>query len=552
MNEEVRDICDRLGLDVNVFGQLGVLPLVRNPFSGVWTTVYQVKKGPYDAPSVFSCLSNLELEEEILGGTDWIRHVEDFDPGFCVTGDGILYGNGRDEAFDYLVKKVYFHSLERAQLHVSQEFVFLFGLLRGDDGNYYAVDECGREEMVVEVGDDLARFRTKYLMRYIAAKQMLYVQFVDSRVASSEHYPLGAELVCDEDCREVSCHCGIWFQSTRERDYLLSMMCARSIVRPRDVSTCGIWPYDEESEEDYPEFIVEELPDGSFRRFTCDPDRVGNYFGANPGAPHYLTPVYFSPSVLDRYRDDPHFEVTERRLSCGTQWGVEIDVTVPSRVMLYLGDLGRDLPASERAHFLAHEISPSDQSISATALAQDFFNSFDAPMGPVAAFLAARKELDEAWEENLGNRLFRPLHPDEGDMEKLVYIPSGNGRRELDSVILNLTKLCVDYIDESGLERADSPGGINRLKATLEREGVEVSLSPLRDLQSIRSASMAHAKGSKYEKLKGSLLTGDNPADIERLVGRLTAMMTELAAALREGGGCFAGQSEEMIIARSR
>lgn len=548
MNEEVCDICDRLGLDVNVFGQLGVLPLARNPFSSVWTTVYQVKEGPYDAPSVFSCLSNLELEEEILGGTDWIRHVEDFDPGFCVTGDEILYGDGRDEGFDYLVKEVYFHSLERAQLHVSQEFVFLFGLLRGDDGNYYAVDECGREEMVVEVGDGFAMFRTKYLMRYIAAKQMLYVQFVDSRVASSEHYPLGAKVVCDEDCREASCHYGIWFQSTRERDYLLSMMYARSIVRPQDVSTCGVWPYDEESKEDYPEFIVEELPDGSFRHFSCDPDRVGNYFGANPGAPHYLTPVYFSPSVLDRYRDDPHFEVTERRLSCGTQWGVEIDVTVPSRVMLYLGDLGRDLPASERAHFLAHEISPSDQSVSATALAQDFFNSFDAPMGPVTAFLEARKELDEAWEEKFGNSLFRTLHPDEGDMEKLVYIPSGNGRRELDSVILNLTKLCVDYIDESRLERADSPGGINRLKATLEREGVKVSLSPLRDLQSIRSASMAHAKGSKYEKLKGSLLTGDNPADIERLVGRLTAMMSELAAALREGGGCFAGQSEEMTL----
>ena len=98
MNEEVCDICDRLGLDVNVFGQLGVLPLARNPFSSVWTTVYQVKEGPYDAPSVFSCLSNLELEEEILGGTDWIRHVEDFDPGFCVTGDEILYGDGRMKA----------------------------------------------------------------------------------------------------------------------------------------------------------------------------------------------------------------------------------------------------------------------------------------------------------------------------------------------------------------------------------------------------------------------------------------------------------------------
>lgn len=104
MNEEVREICSNLELGFNTFDQLDVLQLVRKPFSGVWTTVYQVKKGPYDAPSVFSCLSNLELEEEILGGTDWIHHAEDFGPRFRVTGDGTFYGNGRDEGYDFLVK----------------------------------------------------------------------------------------------------------------------------------------------------------------------------------------------------------------------------------------------------------------------------------------------------------------------------------------------------------------------------------------------------------------------------------------------------------------
>ena len=32
-------------------------------------------------------------------------------------------------------------------------------------------------------------------------------------------------------------------------------------------------------------------------RHTCNPSCLSNYFGANPSAPHYLTPVYFDAAV---------------------------------------------------------------------------------------------------------------------------------------------------------------------------------------------------------------------------------------------------------------
>lgn len=41
---------------------------------------------------------------------------------------------------------------------------------------------------------------------------------------------------------------------------------------------------------------------------------------------------------------------------------------------------------------------------------------------------------------------------------------------------------------------------------------------------------MAHAKGKKYEKLKGRLLTGDCPKDVSRLIERITSMMSQLAS----------------------
>ena len=522
-----------LNLDSSYYKQADVISFVENPFCKVWTTVYQNHESLYSAPAIYSCLADIELEEEILKGVDWLRDQGSFNPGFYSTSDGTFYENGRSEGYDFLVKETYFHSLETGQLHVNQEFVFLFELYRGDDGCYYAIDKCGRKEMVIDVGKDVVRFKTSYLMRYIAARQMLYVQFVDSRRSSLPDYPRGVQQIDSESHKGASYHYEIWYQSTEEQDYLFSMLYARSVVYPNDVSTCRISPYDGECDEDYPEFVIEELPDGTFKRFSCNPDKLANYFGANPDAPPYLTPVFFRPEVLDQYRADPHFEVSERRLSCGTQWGIEIDYSIPERVMVYLGDLGRDLPSSEREHFRTYEISPTGQRISETAIAQDLFCSFDAPMGPVSSFFKARRQLNESWMSSFGQPLYRPPHADEDDLEKLIRIPSGNGRQDFDTVILNLTKYCIDYIDESALTTADKSGGINKLETTLHELGINVDLTPLRDLQKVRSTCMAHAKGKNYEKLKGSLLTGNSPRDIAKLIKRLTDMMNDLASAVR-------------------
>ena len=365
-------------------------------------------------------------------------------------------------------------------------------------------------------------------MRFIAAKQLLFVQFVDSRIGSDEHYRTDASLVDEDGRRGSSFNYKLWLQSTPQEDYLFSMLYARSVVDPEPREKCGIWPYERE-DDFYPEYLIGENPDGSEVRFTCDPDKLADYFGGNQEAPHYLTPIYFKPTVLDKYRNDPCFTVSERHLDCGTQWSVEIDNVISSRVMVYLGDLGSHMPPAERKYFLAFEMSPIDQSISEEAKANDFGALWVEPSGPVARLLGARRKLDAAWCGAFGSSLFRKPHADDADMEKLIRIPSTNGREELDTVVINLDKLLVDYIDESVLPRLDAKGSINKFEKQLRDMGIDADISPLRDLQSLRSTSTAHAKGRNYDKEKARLLTGNNPDDVERLVNRLTHMMNEIA-----------------------
>jgi hypothetical protein len=57
-------------------------------------------------------------------------------------------------------------------------------------------------------------------------------------------------------------------------------------------------------------------------RHTCDPDKLANYFGKNPEAPHYLTPVFFRAEVLEKYYADPgKYSVEDGSLRCGRLWG---------------------------------------------------------------------------------------------------------------------------------------------------------------------------------------------------------------------------------------
>lgn len=192
MNEAVLRVLARLGLDAKPFKQEKVIELVKNPLSGAWVTVYSHHDAADGRPSVFACFADLARKQEILAGDDWLKHASSFSPGFCICADDVTYHDGRDEGYDFIVAEQYFYPLDQAQILVNQEFVMLFELYRGEDSCYYSVDKCGEREKVVDFAGDEVRVRTKYILRFIAAKQCFFVYFVDARLASSSSYPLGA------------------------------------------------------------------------------------------------------------------------------------------------------------------------------------------------------------------------------------------------------------------------------------------------------------------------------------------------------------------------
>lgn len=74
--------------------------------------------------------------------------------------------------------------------------------------------------------------------------------------------------------------------------YVYSVLMGKKILMPAPIEECGYWPY--EKEESYEDFIIGVDEFGKEIFNTCNPDKLNNYFGSNPDAPMYLTPVFSS------------------------------------------------------------------------------------------------------------------------------------------------------------------------------------------------------------------------------------------------------------------
>ena len=98
-----------------------------------------------------------------------------------------------------------------------------------------------------------------------------------------------------------------------------------------------------------------------------------------------------------------------------------------------------------------------------------------------------------------------------------LRIPLLDSQEEFDNQIRSLVKLIIDSLNEKEIDRSISPGekingSISKLEELFKKGKLseyEEIVKFLRNLQGLRSASVAHKKGSNYEKFSRTFRLGE-------------------------------------------
>lgn len=460
------------------------------------------------------CLFQIEHLKDIMSNPEWDVNYNDGYPGFECSIDGTFF-HRFVSCRDYVEPLLFyreFYGVKENYIEISEEFRLLNNMYYDKQNNsYYAILDSGNCDEVVRIKDDnIVYINIKYLKRYASAKQMGVLLFFDIRYETPGLLSDNNLSKFDNEYKDTSLIYEIFgTEENTFQHYTFSRLLGKKAFLPYPVTECGYYPY--EKEHSYLDFIIGHDENGNDFTFTSNPDKLSDYFGANPDAPHYLTPVFFRREVLDKYIKRPDlYKVTDGRLTCGSLWSMEIDNDHKSYVVAYLGDLGRDLPENEQLHWKSYNVL-CDEKPSKTAIMRDICNI---PAEPDVIDLKFKRDyniLQKKWYSKYNWGIFKELtQKDKYNLDN-IRIPSTNSQEEFDTLVLSLVKCIIDSLNEERLiisNSIDNKGnvihGISKLQVWLNEYGAteyDKHISFLRNLQELRSTGTGHRKGKKYDKI---------------------------------------------------
>jgi hypothetical protein len=513
------------------FSQIARREAVDTLFEGGWITLYRCK----GEEAYFSALIAPERVSRTLESMDWDLHWDNMRPHLVRYGQGegakICYERFEEDGVEPVV--IVREGNGGSFVELAEDLRLFLDLYPHDDGALVQVSDSGTIDIVAMVAPEEVRILKRPLLRYLQARQMYLAVFFDHIVTlvdtKSNPLPEGERHV---DMRKAD---RFWcFGSTDEHGDPISRLSGKRLLAPPPRSLRL-----ESEEERYMTFIIGEDAMGGAVEYSANPAALGDFFGKNPDAPNYLTPVYFRRDVLDRYFHNPsRFEVSDGVVRCGSNWLLRVDDDHREYVIVFLGDLGRDLPYTEQLHWRAHNIRPGG-ALSKTARTRSFDARFADGEQPEHRFKAAYNRFTKGWVAAYGWPLFRPLVPGDIHLLTKLHVPTSNNPAELDAQLLGLAKILVDSLNDEALDAAmAAPSTEERSLAKLERyltlkayPHAARDVATLRAIQSLRSAGAAHTRGSNYEKaLRRLKLEGCTaPAIITELLERTIQLFDSLA-----------------------
>ena len=501
-------------LDKSYIYQVSFREWIENDWDkGIFVPVYGGRKD--DKWDIFfqSYLVPADRTEEQLK-TDTYDAYGLLRPGVTVygawdSGEAAYYKWGNNTSIEPLVIKRDYNDLARDNIEIVEEFRFLFNLYYNSQSKEYV--DLENDTSVVKISDDnLVSIHKRYLKSYLAIKNMALIIHIDSRCTDivEDIFPTDSfDYRNDDNTVFYTVNIGRGHNGIQEENF--SILFGKKVLFGCKLKDCNIWPYNEKKQ--YIEFIVGVDDNGRELHYTCDPSKLSNYFGANPDAPHYLTPIFFDSAVLSKYYSNPEkYKVDDGIIRCGTLWSLYIDNQNTGYVSAYLGDLGRNLPSEQEQHYWRGFNKALDAKLSATKFKRDFMALPASSQSQDFVFKNTYVKTNRQFAEKAGWPLFLELDEQDRYNFEGLRIPINNSIVEMDMLVLSLVKVLLDSLNEKEIVShltgtyEKLVGSIAKLEVWFQEKqltGYQDHIKFLRNLQELRSSGTGHRKGKSYQKI---------------------------------------------------
>lgn len=496
-----------------------------NLFEGEWVVASGRVQESTEELSLAAALIPRSHVGAALERPDWELASGSGTPGFVTYCNGgeestRYFRFGDEDALEPLVVHRSFHGLRPATLELCEEFRLFYNLHHeAASGEFVRFADNGDAEVIARINRGDVTIRRRELMKYTAAKDMVLALYVDRFRYGFVTPPLKPEEAIEED---VATEISTYSFHRSDAEYIgykhrnvFSRLLGKLLVVPG-----AEWGDSREAQaRRYEEFIIGVDERGDDRLYSCEPDRLANYFGANPDAPHYLTPVFFQREVLQKYYADPsRYAVDDSHVKCASMWSLRLDNNHTRYVVVYLGDLGTYLPEKERPYWKSFNVRP-DGRMSSTYFRRSILGEWADPVAEDHVFRDAYEELKKEWADAFDWPLYRELAEDDRHVAQGLRVPLSNNLQEFEGQVMALAKLLVDYLNDDAItarlrEVPRDAKSIAKLELYLrgcDAAGTDEAIRFLRDLQDLRSTGAAHAKGKNYKAAKKRFGVDERP-----------------------------------------
>jgi hypothetical protein len=259
---------------------------------------------------------------------------------------------------------------------------------------------------------------------------------------------------------------------------------------------------------EYETFKIHDWKNDRLVEWSSAPAEISNYF-TKSDKPFELSPAYFSPEVLTKYKADPDkYELRDRSITCRNAWYLKtFDINEAGQVHTYIGYL-QSLPFKEQQHWKLHNEWPKG-GLSKRAIETDFKGEFSSESDPLQSMRYAVSELDRdppAWWRARGSQL-----------RERVHYPVTNSSKEWADELLALDQMIVEgfvatevrKFAVAAIFRIDTSWGSLKLIQEILRARDSLTadqiIDPLKELHHLRSKVPGHHTGERTKLEAGAV-----------------------------------------------